>query len=493
MRSRGAAHRRQPGPGRRRDGARGRRRRVPRLQRERGPAVRADLPAQGRGAERRRPGEGNEVRIGGARVGVVDKITTRRLEDGSSVAVHRPEARARPSKPLPKDSTIIIRPKSALGLKYVEITRGTLGRGLPGRRHDPALGVEARAGRVRRVLQHVRRRRRARRRRRTCAASATRFAGRGASLNDALGVAAPLLRDIQPGRAATSSDPRHATSRRFFAALGDAARDRRAGRRGAGRAVRRTSTPRSPRSPRSRGRSSRTRSPRGRPRSTPRSSRSRSSGRSCATPRACSASCARACARCAPRRPTSPTRSRSARRRCARSPALNRRLASLLRELQTFARTRWCRSASSGLTETRRGAATRRSTTSRRPRLHCNYIDAVVPQRRLAAVRGRRERHLAAVHHHRHAAGPQQRGRPVVGARERPDRSTTTCTPTRTRTRRRRASPGVRGRQRAVRPAARGDRQRARQAGRATTEGDRVMARRRRRPPHAAAARSRSG
>ena len=66
--------------------------------------------------------------------------------------------------------------------------------------------------------------------------------------------------------------------------------------------------------------------------------------------------------------------------------------------------------------------------------------DAVVPQRLLAAQRGRHERHLAALHHHRHAAGAQQRGRP--GRRRPPTarRPTTTCTPTRTRTPRRRAS-----------------------------------------------------
>ena len=40
--------------------------------------------------------------------------------------------------PLPKDSTLLIRSKSALGLKYVELTRGALGRRLRRRRHDPA-------------------------------------------------------------------------------------------------------------------------------------------------------------------------------------------------------------------------------------------------------------------------------------------------------------------------------------------------------------------
>ena len=50
---------------------------------------------------------------------------------------------------------------------------------------------------------------------------------------------------------------------------------------------------------------------------------------------------------------------------------------------------------------------------------HLQLPDAVLPQRRLAAQRGRRQRHLAALHHHRHAAGPEQRGRPVLRARQR--------------------------------------------------------------------------
>ena len=72
--------------------------------------------------------KGNEVRIGGTRVGAVDTITTRRLANGTSVAVIGMKLE-RAVDPLPKDSTVIIRPKSALGLKYVEITRGTSDQG----------------------------------------------------------------------------------------------------------------------------------------------------------------------------------------------------------------------------------------------------------------------------------------------------------------------------------------------------------------------------
>ena len=45
--------------------------------------------------------------------------------------------------------------------------------------------------------------------------------------------------------------------------------------------------------------------------------------------------------------------------------------------------------------------------------------DALVPQHLEPAVGGRPERHLAAVHHRRDAAGPEQRGRPVERARQR--------------------------------------------------------------------------
>jgi ABC-type transporter Mla subunit MlaD len=67
---------------------------------------------------------GNEARIGGLRVGTIDKITPVRRSDGSysSILDLKLETRVRP---LPVDSKLIIRPRSALGLKYVQITPGT--------------------------------------------------------------------------------------------------------------------------------------------------------------------------------------------------------------------------------------------------------------------------------------------------------------------------------------------------------------------------------
>jgi ABC-type transporter Mla subunit MlaD len=67
---------------------------------------------------------GNEARIGGLRVGVIDDIQPMRKSDGTYVSIIDLKLETR-VRQLPKDSTIIIRPRSALGLKYVQITRGT--------------------------------------------------------------------------------------------------------------------------------------------------------------------------------------------------------------------------------------------------------------------------------------------------------------------------------------------------------------------------------
>jgi ABC-type transporter Mla subunit MlaD len=67
--------------------------------------------------------KGNEVKIGGARVGVVKAVTPVHLENGK-VAAELSLSLDKSAEPLPVDSTLMVRPKSALGLKYVQITRG---------------------------------------------------------------------------------------------------------------------------------------------------------------------------------------------------------------------------------------------------------------------------------------------------------------------------------------------------------------------------------
>ena len=66
---------------------------------------------------------GNEVRVGGTRVGVVDEIQPV-LHPNGRVTAQLSLKLEKAIKPLPKDSTVLVRARSALGLKYLEITKG---------------------------------------------------------------------------------------------------------------------------------------------------------------------------------------------------------------------------------------------------------------------------------------------------------------------------------------------------------------------------------
>jgi ABC-type transporter Mla subunit MlaD len=162
---------------------------------------------------------GNEVRIGGSRVGTVDAIRAKRLEDGTSVAVLDLKME-RDVAPLAKDSTILVRPKSALGLKYVEVTRG---RSREGYRDGDTIPVSAAKpapvefdeftsmfdDETREAM------------RTNLEGFGTAFAGRGESINTAIGAFRPLLNDVIPV-ARNLSDP-DTNLRRFIAEMGDAA------------------------------------------------------------------------------------------------------------------------------------------------------------------------------------------------------------------------------------------------------------------------------
>lgn len=73
---------------------------------------------------------GNEVRIGGVRVGVIDEIEPQQAGDGSVWARLDLKLEA-DAEPIPVDSTVTVRAKSALGLKYLEINKGNSPRALP--------------------------------------------------------------------------------------------------------------------------------------------------------------------------------------------------------------------------------------------------------------------------------------------------------------------------------------------------------------------------
>ena len=151
---------------------------------------------------------GNEIREGGNRIGTVTEIRPSVREDGTHGRRAAAAARRRRPARVPADSTIRIRPRSALGLKYVELQRG-----------------DARATRFAEGATITRRRRtRSRpscRSSSTSSTSATRrerarrnlnefgsaFAGRGVDLNRAFESPPALPRGRRAGDATCSRDP----------------------------------------------------------------------------------------------------------------------------------------------------------------------------------------------------------------------------------------------------------------------------------------------
>ena len=97
------------------------------------------------------------MRIGGTRVGVVDDDQAPRRRQDGSVTAELTLKLETTVKPLPVDSTVLIRPRSALGLKYVEITKGTSSEGFQDGATIPLRNATPQPGRDRRGPQHVRR------------------------------------------------------------------------------------------------------------------------------------------------------------------------------------------------------------------------------------------------------------------------------------------------------------------------------------------------
>lgn len=74
--------------------------------------------------------KGNEIRIGGARVGVVTSVRPVQL-GGGRVAAELSLRLDKSAEPVPVDSSLIVRPKSPLGLKYLQLVPGSSRRGFP--------------------------------------------------------------------------------------------------------------------------------------------------------------------------------------------------------------------------------------------------------------------------------------------------------------------------------------------------------------------------
>jgi virulence factor Mce-like protein len=159
---------------------------------------------------------GNDVRIGGTRVGAVDAIDPISGRDGRVGALLTLKLETT-VKPLPVDSTVLVRPRSALGLKYVEITKGTSSTGFEDGATVPLRNATPRPVEIDEVLNTFDARTRA-----AIQVNLLNFgdalAGRGQDLNLAIEAFNPLFRDLQPVMR-NLSDPRTGLSR-FVSALG---------------------------------------------------------------------------------------------------------------------------------------------------------------------------------------------------------------------------------------------------------------------------------
>jgi hypothetical protein len=224
------------------------------------------------------------------RVGVVDEITPKQLANGRVIA--RLGLKLDTTvKPLPSDSTLLVRPRSALGLKYVEITKGTRNTGYADGA-TIALGPgHAGSRRVRRGPLDVRQKTRV-----AVTGQPRRVRRRAGRPRAGLNVAIENLNPLLVNLAARHAEPRRSADQ----ALAPVPRPGRDG--GRGRAVAETQAALFGNLDTTFAGLAKVTGPiqdsitAARPRSTPRSAGCRSSGRSCATPRPSSASCARACA-----------------------------------------------------------------------------------------------------------------------------------------------------------------------------------------------------
>jgi virulence factor Mce-like protein len=163
--------------------------------------------------------EGFEVRIGGARVGQVSKIEARRRADGSTYAQITMKL-DKQIEPLRADTTLLVRPRSAIGLKYVQLSPGHGQKNLDS---GSVIGVkQARPSVV--ELDNVFNMFDDKARvgsRNSLNGYGGGFAGRGADLNRAIGALGPLLRDLEP--VASNLAARQTRLGRLFQALAAAA------------------------------------------------------------------------------------------------------------------------------------------------------------------------------------------------------------------------------------------------------------------------------
>jgi ABC-type transporter Mla subunit MlaD len=157
----------------------------------------------------------NEIRIGGARVGVVKSVVPVQLKNGG-VEAELTLSLDKSAEPIPNDSTIEVRPKSPLGLKYLQITPGSsttgykAGETIPVRFATPEPGdidkfFDMFNAPTRKAIQ------------RNLAGFGNALAGRGPQLNEAIGALRGLVEQGEPAAAVLASPSTNFAG--FFKAL----------------------------------------------------------------------------------------------------------------------------------------------------------------------------------------------------------------------------------------------------------------------------------
>ncbi|MFT3864846.1 MAG: MlaD family protein [Solirubrobacterales bacterium] len=157
----------------------------------------------------------NEIRIGGARVGVVKSVVPVQLKNGE-VEAELTLSLDKSAEPIPNDSTLEVRPKSPLGLKYLQITPGTskvgfkAGETIPVRYAKPEPGdidkfFDMFNAPTRKAIQ------------RNLAGFGNALAGRGPQLNEAIGALRGLVEQGEPAAATLAAPSTNFAD--FFTAL----------------------------------------------------------------------------------------------------------------------------------------------------------------------------------------------------------------------------------------------------------------------------------
>ena len=140
---------------------------------------------------------GNEVRIGGARVGQINEIKPIQNEDTGAVSAKVDMELNQDLDPLPEDSTVIVRARSALGLKYLEIQRGDSSQGFGAGDTIPLSSARPEPVEIDQVFNMFDEPTRA-----AIQTNLLEFgnalAGRGVSLNATIGELRPLVERLEP-------------------------------------------------------------------------------------------------------------------------------------------------------------------------------------------------------------------------------------------------------------------------------------------------------